>query len=66
MNPGQILGLAWTFAAWWFIASVAAAPAFLLVRTLRARGRRKFAEEPTQRVRALRHDTSHLHEMDAL
>ena len=53
MNPGQILGFLWTVAAWWFIASVASAGLIQLIRKCRARGKRKFADEPTQRVRAL-------------
>lgn len=60
------LGYAWTAAAWFLILSAFTAPLVALVVKCRARGKRKFALEPTARVRALRPDTSHLHEMDAL
>jgi hypothetical protein len=60
------LGYAWNISAVFFLLSVAAAPFFLLVRKARARGRRKFRDEPLARVRALHQDTSHLHEMDAM
>lgn len=59
------LGYAWTFAAWWFLASVAAAPVFLLVRRLRARSKRLFVDQPTARVRALHQDTTNDHIYDA-
>ena len=59
------LGIAWTVAAWYFLASVAAAPFFLTVRKARARGKRLFATEPAARVDALKHDTTHSHIWDA-
>ena len=63
---GNAIGLAWTIAAWWFIASVFGAPVFLAIRKARARGKRLFADEPTARVRALKSNTSHQYEQDAL
>lgn len=50
---GKVLGLAWTIAAWWLIASVISAPVFLIVRKVRARSKRLFVDQPTNRVRAL-------------
>lgn len=47
------IGYFWTAAAWWFIASVVSAPVFLVIRKARARSKRLFATEPTERVRAL-------------
>lgn len=47
------LGYAWTFASWYFLASVVSAPIFLLVRRLRARSKRLFVTGPTERVKAL-------------
>jgi hypothetical protein len=62
---GNAIGLAWTIAAWWFIASVFAAPVFLAIRKARARGKRLFADEPTARVRALKSNTTNDHIWDA-
>ena len=53
MNAGQIIGFLWTLTAWWFVASTFAAPVVALVVKARARGKRKFADEPTARVKAL-------------
>lgn len=50
---GNIIGLAWTLAAWFLIVSAFAAPLVALVVKCKARGKRKFATEPTERVRAL-------------
>lgn len=60
------LGYAWNAVAIWFVLSVAASPFFLVVRSARARGKRLFATEPAARVDALRHDTTHQWEQDAL
>jgi len=60
------IGYAWDAAAWFFILSVVAAPLVAVIKKARARGRRKFRDEPLARVRALHPDTAHLHEMDAL
>lgn len=59
------LGYAWTFAAWWFLASVAAAPVFLLVRRLRARSKRLFVERPNAVLATLKADTTNDHIWDA-
>ena len=64
MNPGQLMGLLWTIAAWWFLASVVSAPFFLLIRKARARGQRLFVEEPTARVHQLRHHAGADHYQD--
>lgn len=58
---GQILAALWELAAVSFLVGVA-----VTVRKARARGQRLFRDEPLARVRALKHDTTHLHEMDAL
>jgi hypothetical protein len=60
------LGYAWDAAAWFFLLSVASAGLIQLVRKCRARGRRKFRDEPLARVLALRPNANHEHEMDAL
>ena len=60
------LGYAWDLAAWFFLLSVASASLIGLVRKARARGRRLFATEPTARVRALKSNTSHAYEQDAM
>ena len=61
MNAGQIMGLLWTIAAWWLIASVVSAPFFLLIRKARARSQRLFVDEPTARVHQLRQYTGNDH-----
>lgn len=63
---GIIIGLAWTLAAWFLILSAFAAPLVALVVKCKARGKRKFRDEPLARVYALHQDTTHAHEMDAL
>ena len=54
MNPGQVIGLLWTIAAWWFIASLVIGPIVALIQKARARGQRLFVDEPTARVHQLR------------
>lgn len=59
------LGYAWDASAWWLILSVVSAGAIQTVRKARARGKRLFVDEPTARVKALKHDTSGEHIYDA-
>lgn len=47
------IGYLWTAASWWFLASVISAPFFLAIRKARARSKRLYVTEPTNRVRAL-------------
>jgi uncharacterized membrane protein len=61
-----VLHVLWLVACWLFLASVIAAPVVVVVRKARARGKRLFVDEPNAKVRALRPNTTHLHEMDAL
>ena len=58
---GQLLKVVWEIAAVGFLVLV-----ILTIRKARARGKRLFADEPTARVRALRQDTSHQYEQDAM
>jgi hypothetical protein len=53
------LGYAWDAAAWFFLLSVASTPFVALVVKCKARGKRKFADEPLARVRALRPTADH-------
>ncbi len=48
---GQLLGTAWIALSWLFLAAVV-----WTVRKSRARGRRKFRDEPLKRLRALHPD----------
>jgi hypothetical protein len=54
LSVGGVLGLVWTVAAWYFLASILAAPFFLLIRWARARSKRLFVDGPTKRSKALR------------
>lgn len=58
---GQLAQILWQLAALAFLALVV-----FTVRKARARGKRKFVDEPTARVRALRRDMSGNHYEDAL
>lgn len=58
------LGYAWDAAAWFFLLSVVVAGLTGLIRKARARGKRKFADEPLARVLQL-HPTAD-HRQDAL
>jgi hypothetical protein len=61
MNAGHWAAVAWELGAATFIVLV-----ILTVRKARARGKRLFADEPAARVDALKHDTTHQYEQDAL
>ena len=50
---------AWTFAAWFLVASAFAAPLVVLVQRCKARGKRKFADEPLARVLQLHPTADH-------
>lgn len=58
---GQLLAALWELSAVAFLVLV-----ILGVRKARARGKRLFRDEPLARVRALKSDTTHLHEQDAV
>lgn len=58
---GQLIAVVWELIAATFIVLVV-----LTIRKARARGQRLFVDEPTARVKALRRDTTHEHEQDAL
>ena len=47
---GFAFGLIWDISAWFFIASVVAAPVVVVVRKARARGKRLFVDEPLKRL----------------
>lgn len=59
------LGYAWDAAAWVLILSVVAAPLVAVIKKARARGRRKFRDEPLARVRQLHQYTASDHFTDA-
>lgn len=61
----RVIGVLWTIAAWWFIASVISAPLFLAVRAARGRGRRLFVDEPNERVDHLAKPPAIDHRWDA-
>jgi hypothetical protein len=62
---GQVGSVAWTLFAVFFVISVFAAPAVVVVQRCRARGKRLFRDEPTARLQGLHADTRMDHRWDA-
>ena len=63
MNAGQLLGLAWDVAVWFFILSVLVFPALYAQWRHREKQDKAATEEALKRCKS---DTSHRYEMDAL
>ena len=57
------LGYTWDAVAWFFLLSVAAAPVVAIIRKARARGKRKFRDEPLARVLQLHPTADHSREI---